>query len=132
MVSCESVIHANHSRCARLCLRKMKATAALRGVSLKEFLLTAIEHEMDTNQVRKEYRVKLPLIRSKHPGTRNLTNAEIEDLLTSTLPFGSPSPPIDKCLSWLSIIWQLRPQSSGTEHRLRSDVFVTQVEITVG
>jgi hypothetical protein len=62
--------------------RKMKATAALRGVSLKEFLLTAVEHEMEKKQAKKEYRVKLPLIKSKHPGTLNLTNAEIEDLLT--------------------------------------------------
>jgi hypothetical protein len=62
--------------------RKMKATAALRGVSLKEFLLSAVEHEMETRQAKKDYTVKLPLIRSKHPGTRNLTNVEIEELLT--------------------------------------------------
>jgi len=62
--------------------RKMKATAALRGVSLKEFLLIAVEHEMEKKPAKKEHRVKLPLIRSKRPGTLNLTNAEIEDLLT--------------------------------------------------
>ena len=62
--------------------RKMKATAALRGVSLKEFLLSAVEHEMEKKQGKKEYRVKLPLIKSRHPGTLDLTNAEIEDLLT--------------------------------------------------
>jgi hypothetical protein len=62
--------------------RKMKATAALRGVSLKEFLLSAVEHEMAKKQAKKGYRVRLPLIPSKHPGTLNLTNAEIEDLLT--------------------------------------------------
>ena len=60
----------------------MKATAALRGVSLKEFLLRAIEHEMAKKQAKKDYAVRLPLVRSKHPGTLNLTNAEIEDLLT--------------------------------------------------
>jgi hypothetical protein len=62
--------------------RKMKATAALRGVSLKDFVLSAVEHEMAKEQVKKGYRVRLPLIPSKHPGTLNLTNAEIEDLLT--------------------------------------------------
>ena len=62
--------------------RKMKATAALRGVSLKEFLLSAVEHEMANKQAKKDYTVRLPLIRSKRPGTLNLTNAEIEDLLT--------------------------------------------------
>ena len=62
--------------------RKMKATAALRGVSLKKFLLSAVEHEMAKKQAKKDYTVRLPLIRSKRPGTLNLTNAEIEDLLT--------------------------------------------------
>ena len=61
--------------------RKMKATAALRGVSLKEFPLSAVEHEMTRKSSAKDYTVRLPLIRSKHPGTLNLTNAEIEDSL---------------------------------------------------
>jgi len=61
--------------------RKMKATAALRGVSLKDFLLSAVEHEMAKKAAEKSYQVRLPLIRSKRPGTLNLTNAEIEDLL---------------------------------------------------
>jgi len=61
--------------------RKMKATAALRGLSLKEFLLSAVEHEMENRASAKDHNVRLPLIRSKHPGKRVLTNAEIEDLL---------------------------------------------------
>ena len=61
--------------------RKMKATAALRGISLKEFLLRAVEHEMAQKSPPKDCTVRLPLIRSKHPGKRVLTNAEIEDLL---------------------------------------------------
>lgn len=40
------------------------------------------EHEMAKKQTKKDYTVRLPLIRSKRPGTLNLTNAEIEDLLT--------------------------------------------------
>jgi hypothetical protein len=62
--------------------RKMKATAALQGMSLKQFITRAIEAEISKPRPTKGYRVKLPLIRSKHPGTLNLTNAEIEDLLT--------------------------------------------------
>jgi hypothetical protein len=62
--------------------RKMKATAALRGISLKQFITRAIETEVSKPQASKGYRVKLPLIRSKRPGTLDLTNAEIEDLLT--------------------------------------------------
>ena len=62
--------------------RKMKAAAALRGVSLEEFLLSAVEHEMTRKSSAKDYTVRLPLIRSKHLGTLKVTNAEIEDLLT--------------------------------------------------
>jgi hypothetical protein len=46
------------------------------------FLLGAVQHEMAKKQVKKDYTVRLPLIRSKSRGTLNLTNAEIEDLLT--------------------------------------------------
>lgn len=61
--------------------RKMKATAALRGVSLKEFLLNAVEQEMAKKPSARDYTVPVPLIRSKRPGKRTLTNAQIEDLL---------------------------------------------------
>ena len=61
--------------------RKIKATAALRGVSLKEFLLSAVEHEMAMRPAARDYTVQVPLIPSKRPGKRTLTNAEIEDLL---------------------------------------------------
>jgi hypothetical protein len=62
--------------------RKMKATAALQGMSLKQFITRAIEAEISKPRKGKGYRVKLPLIHSKRPGTLDLTNAEIEDLLT--------------------------------------------------
>ena len=61
--------------------RRLKATAALRGVSLKEFLLNAVEQEMAKKPSAHDYTVAVPLIRSKRPGKRALTNAEIEDLL---------------------------------------------------
>ena len=62
--------------------RQMKSLAALRGCTLKEFIREAIQREIFSRGKEKQYRVKLPLIRSKQPGTLNLTNAEIEDLLT--------------------------------------------------
>lgn len=62
--------------------RKMKATAALQGISLKQFITYAVEAEISNRQEGSGYRVKLPLIHSKRPGTLDLTNAEIEDLLT--------------------------------------------------
>jgi len=61
--------------------RKIKATAALRGVSLKEFLLSAVEQEMTMKPSPRDYTVQVPLIPSKRPGKRTVTNAEIEDLL---------------------------------------------------
>ena len=62
--------------------RRMKATAALRGISIKDLITTAIESEILKRQSSNDYSVQLPLIHSKHPGTLDLTNAEIEDLLT--------------------------------------------------
>ena len=62
--------------------RKLKATAALQGMSLKQLITRAIEAEIAKPRESKGYRVKLPLIRSKRPGTLDLTNTEIEDLLT--------------------------------------------------
>jgi hypothetical protein len=38
--------------------------------------------ELPREGVKRKYKVRLPLIPSKHPGRLNLTNAEIEDLLT--------------------------------------------------
>ena len=61
--------------------RKMKATAALRGVSLKKFVLNAVEQEMAKKPFARDYTVTVPLIRSKRSGKRALTNAQIEDLL---------------------------------------------------
>ena len=61
--------------------RQMKAASALRGSTVKDFILIAVQKELATvRQPRR--RVKLPLIRTGRPGTLSLTNAEIEDLLT--------------------------------------------------
>jgi hypothetical protein len=62
--------------------RRMKATATLRGVSLKEFLLSAVEHEMARKPSARDYAVRVPLIPSKRPGKCALTNAKIEVLLS--------------------------------------------------
>jgi len=63
--------------------RQMKALAAHRGVSLKQLLLTAVEKELSTDHgYDDDYRVTLPILDSKELGTLNLTNADIEELLT--------------------------------------------------
>ena len=62
--------------------RRAKALAALRGTSLKEIIQRALERELEhATEKQKQKRVKLPLIRSKEPGTLNLTNAEIDEIV---------------------------------------------------
>ena len=60
--------------------RQLKAVAALRGTSLKQIILRAIENELRRERPKKR-RVQFPLIRSKQPGALSLTNAEIDDIL---------------------------------------------------
>ena len=62
---------------------RMKADAVLSGVSIKNFITAAIESQITAPESGDDYSVNLPLIRSKKPGTLNLTNAEIEKLLTT-------------------------------------------------
>ncbi len=61
--------------------RQAKSKAALRGESLKEFVRSAIEKEIQVGTSGSSFRVKLPLIKSKEPKSLSLTNAEIENLL---------------------------------------------------
>jgi len=63
--------------------RELKVLAARQGRSLKEFVLRAIERQVEEARGKaKRYEVELPLVRSKRPGAlRSMTNAEIEDLL---------------------------------------------------
>jgi hypothetical protein len=60
--------------------RRLKAAAALRGLSLKEMVLRAVENELQANQAKKR-KVKFPLIRSKEPGALSLTNSQIDEIL---------------------------------------------------
>jgi hypothetical protein len=60
--------------------RRLKATAALRGCSVKEIILHLVEKELKVSS-RKKSRVKLPLIESDRPGSLHLTNAEINEIL---------------------------------------------------
>ena len=60
--------------------RRLKATAALRGASLKAVILDAVEREL-RRPARPGRKVTFPLVRSKEPGTLTLTNAEIDEIL---------------------------------------------------
>ncbi len=62
--------------------RRMEADAVLHGVSIKEFIIAAIESQIATPESGDDYSVDLLFIRSKTPGVLDLTNTEIEELLT--------------------------------------------------
>ncbi len=61
--------------------RQAKSLAALRGSTLKEFIQDALQQAVRSDRGVRRHKVRLPLVRSKHPGTLHLTNAEIEDHL---------------------------------------------------
>ena len=63
--------------------RQLKSLAAKRGTTLKQILRSAVDKEIVAATARTEQRrIKVPILKSKEPGSLNLTNAEIEDLLT--------------------------------------------------
>ncbi len=60
--------------------RKLKARAAQRGCSVKELILRGVERQLEPER-DPSARVKLPIVRSKQPGTLRLTNEQIYDLI---------------------------------------------------
>ena len=60
--------------------RRLKATAALEGSSLKQVILRAVEKDLHTPRAKRR-KARFPLIRSKVPGVLSLTNAEIDEIL---------------------------------------------------
>ena len=62
--------------------RKAKAVSSLKGLSLKQFITGAIEHELQGTRVRLERcRISLPLVASRHPGSVSVTSERIAALL---------------------------------------------------
>ena len=59
--------------------RALKQEAARRGCSIKELVLESVEKELRTPEKGK--RVRLPLLKSKEPGTMDLTNEEIYEAI---------------------------------------------------
>ena len=63
-------------------LRKTKAVAALRGSSLKDLIIHAVEREVSQPAGgTKRRRVKLPLVQSPSGRKLDLTNFDFDDLL---------------------------------------------------
>ena len=61
--------------------RELKAVAARRGMSLKNVIRSAVEEEIRKTERTARRRIQFPILASEEPGTLNLTNAEIDDLL---------------------------------------------------
>jgi hypothetical protein len=63
--------------------KRAKIYAAQNGETLKTIIESALAHELSgTKMPRQKRRVAFPILKSKRPGTLNLTNAQIEEFLT--------------------------------------------------
>jgi hypothetical protein len=60
--------------------RELKGKAAREGLSVKELILRGVERELK-NRSRKARRVSLPIVPSKRPGTLELDNAKIFEII---------------------------------------------------
>jgi len=61
--------------------RELKGKAATEGRSVKELILRGVEAELRPNRRKRGRRVSLPLIRSKRPGSLQLDNAKIYEII---------------------------------------------------
>ncbi len=65
-----------------LIYRRLKNRAAREGISAKELILRALQLILKEGPRKSRRRIKLSLIRSKQPGTLNIDNAKIYDLIS--------------------------------------------------
>ncbi|HEX3469609.1 MAG TPA: ribbon-helix-helix protein, CopG family [Silvibacterium sp.] len=65
--------------------RELKSKAAMEGRSVKELILRSVEGELrppaKSRQKRSRQKIHLPILKSKEPGTLNLDNERIFDLI---------------------------------------------------
>jgi hypothetical protein len=62
--------------------RRLKARAAKEGRSVKSLILQGTEQVLASNGSPQRRAVRLPLVRSKRPGTLRLDNARIYDAIS--------------------------------------------------
>ena len=60
--------------------RKLKSKAAQEGCTIKTLILRGIENSLQAG-VRRKGRLRAPLLRSKEPGTLDLTNERIYEII---------------------------------------------------
>ncbi|HMD31839.1 MAG TPA: hypothetical protein VKG84_08000 [Candidatus Acidoferrales bacterium] len=61
--------------------RQLKALAAREGVTVKTLVLRSLKNKLGGQPRKRRRRIKLPFIRSKEPGTLQLDNAKIYELI---------------------------------------------------
>lgn len=66
--------------------RELKGKAAVEGRSVKELILRSVEGELRSSgkpekKTKRPKRVRLPILKSKEPGTLDLDNERIFDLI---------------------------------------------------
>jgi len=62
--------------------RELKTKAAREKRSVKELILRSVEGELRLSSKKKGRRVKLPLVRSKWPGSSKVNHDNIYDLIS--------------------------------------------------
>ncbi|HTS13576.1 MAG TPA: hypothetical protein VMH00_15770 [Candidatus Limnocylindrales bacterium] len=62
--------------------RRLKSRASREGSSAKELILRGVQRLLKDRPRRSRRRVKLPIIRSKRPGTLDLNNDKIFEIIS--------------------------------------------------
>ena len=62
--------------------RRLKNRASREGSSAKELILRGVQRVLKDRQRKSRRRVKLPIIRSKRPGTLDLDNDKIFEIIS--------------------------------------------------
>jgi hypothetical protein len=62
--------------------RRLKSRAASEGSSAKELILRGVEQVLKERPRRRGRKIKLPIIRSKQPGTLELDNERIFEIIS--------------------------------------------------
>jgi len=62
--------------------RRLKSRAASEGSSAKELILRGVKQVLQVRGRKSRKRIKLPLIRSKQPGTLELDNDKIFEIVS--------------------------------------------------
>ena len=62
--------------------RELRARAARERITVKQLILRGVEVELRPRSARRKKRVSFPIIRSKHPGTLEMDNAKIYELIS--------------------------------------------------